>query len=161
MNMPASRSAQRGITLFMGMMLLILITLMVTSAFMLSNTNLMAVGNMQVKQEATAAANLAIEQVMSSPFTTAPAADRIEVDVNNDGVTDYVVSVSKPECIGTSVDTQGAKSSVMLPGMTNSSWNTLWDINAEVNDAKTGAKTMVNAGVRVLLNETQKKAVCG
>ncbi len=151
---------QQGITLFMGMVMLILITLMVTSAFMLSNTNLKAVGNMQAKEEAVAAANLAIEQVLSSPFTTAPNAETIEVDINNDGVTDYTVAIARPQCISVAVDTQGAKSSVALAGMTISSWNTVWDIDAVVNDNKTGAKTAVNAGVRVLLNETQKNAVC-
>ncbi len=151
---------QQGITLFMGMVMLILITLMVTSAFMLSNTNLKAVGNMQAKEEAVAAANLAIEQVLSSPFTTAPNAETIEVDINNDGVTDYTVAIARPQCISVAVDTQSAKSSVALAGMTISSWNTVWDIDAVVNDNKTGAKTAVNAGVRVLLNETQKNAVC-
>ncbi|HQS36681.1 MAG: hypothetical protein B7Y16_07680 [Methylotenera sp. 24-45-7] len=151
---------QSGITLLMGMIMLVLITLMVTSAFMLSNTNLRAVGNMQAKDEAIAAANLAIEQVLSSPFTVSPVAETVEVDINNDGTPDYTVSIAKPECIAVSVDTQGAKSSVALAGMTISSWNSVWDIVAEVNDNKTGAKTAVNAGVRVLLTETQKNAVC-
>jgi Tfp pilus assembly protein PilX len=160
MNMPASLNKQSGITLFMGMIMLVLITLMVTSAFMLSNTNLMAVGNMQAKDEAIAAANVAIERVLSSPFTVAPAADMHEVDINNDGISEYIVDVATPQCISAAIDTQSAKSSVVLAGMTISSWNTLWDIVAEVNDVKTGAKTKVNVGVRVLLTETQKNAVC-
>lgn len=146
--------------MLMGMIMLILITLMVTSAFLLSNTNLKAVGNMQLRQEAVAAANTAIEQVLSSPFTVAPSAETIEVDINNDGFTDYTVAIAKPQCIAVSIDTQGARSSVALAGMTVSSWNTLWDIVAEVNDNKTGAKTTINAGVRVLLTEIQKNAVC-
>jgi Tfp pilus assembly protein PilX len=160
MNMPTAMNKQKGITLFMGMIMLILITLMVTSAFMLSNTNLKAVGNMQAKEEAIAVANVAIEQVLSSPFTAAPGAETIEVDINNDGITDYTVAIATPQCISVAVDTQGAKSSVALAGMTISSWNTVWDINAVVDDSKTGAKTAVNAGVRVLLTETQKNAVC-
>lgn len=160
MKIPVSRNKQRGVTLFMGMIMLVLITLMVTSAFMLSNTNLRAVGNMQAKEEAIAAANVAIEQVLSSPFTTAPAAETVEVDINNDGTSDYTVSIARPICISAAVDTQGARSSVVLAGMTISSWNTVWDMTAEVNDNKTGAKTTVNAGIRVLLTETQKNAVC-
>lgn len=160
MNMPASRNAQQGVTLFVGMMLLVLITLMVTSAFMLSNSNLRAVGNMQVKEEAIMAANAAIEVVLTSRFTDAPSADTISVDLNNDGVTDYSVAVSKPVCIQAAIDTQGARSSVVLSGMTSSSWNTVWDIEAVVNNVRTGANTAVNAGVRVLLSETQKNAVC-
>lgn len=160
MNMPVSRRSQQGVTLFVGMMLLVLITLMVTSAFMLSNTNLRAVGNMQVKDEAIAAANVAIEEVLNSSFTDAPGADTINVDLNNDGMNDYSVAVSKPLCIQAAIDTQGAKSSVVLSGMTISSWNTVWDIEAAVNNLKTGSNTTVNAGVRVLLTETQKNAVC-
>jgi Tfp pilus assembly protein PilX len=160
MKMQVFPNKQSGITLLMGMIMLVLITLMVTSAFMLSNTNLRAVGNMQAKDEAIAAANLAIEQVLSSPFTASPVAETIEVDIDNDGTPDYTVSIAKPECISVAVDTQGAKSSVVLAGMTISSWNSVWDIVAEVNDNKTGAKTAVNAGVRVLLTETQKNAVC-
>ena len=160
MNMPASLNKQSGITLFMGMIMLVLITLMVTSAFMLSNTNLMAVGNMQAKDEAIAAANVAIERVLSSPFTVAPAPDMHEVDINNDGISEYIVDVATPQCISAAIDTQSAKSSVVLAGMTISSWNTVWDIVAEVNDVKTGAKTKVNVGARVLLTETQKNAVC-
>lgn len=160
MNMPASHKAQQGVTLFVGMMMLVLITIMVTSAFMLSNTNLRSVGNMQVKGEAIAAANVAIEEVLNSSFTDAPGADTIIVDLNNDGITDYSVAVSKPICIQAAIDTQGAKSSIALQGMTISSWNTVWDIEAAVNNLKTGANTTINAGVRVLLTETQKNAVC-
>lgn len=160
MKMLSSSYQQRGITLLMGMIMLILITLMVTSAFMLSNTNLKAVGNMQIREEAIAAANMAIEQVLSSPFAVAPAAETVEVDINNDGVSDYTVSIAKPECVSVAIDTQGAKSSVLLAGMTISSWNSVWDIVAEVTDNKTGAKASINAGVRVLLTETQKNTVC-
>lgn len=157
MNMPVSRSAQRGITLFMGMMLLILITLMVTAAFVLSNTNLMAVGNMQAKQEATAAANIAIEEILNSDFSGAPSAMDIDVDINSDGVVDYVVAVAKPVCISAAIDNEGAKSSVSLPNITKPSWNTVWDFEAVVNDSKTGASTTVNAGVRVLLSLTPQE----
>jgi len=160
--MPTSRHAQRGVTLFVGMIMLVLITLMLTTAFTLSHTNLKSVGNMQVKDEATAAANVAIEKLLSSGFTTAPAAETIDVDINNDGNDDYTVSIATPACIRASIDTAGAASSVTLGSAmsTTSSWNTVWDIEAVVDDAKTGAKTTVNAGVRVLLTQAQKELVC-
>ena len=162
MNMPTSRHAQRGFALVIGMIMLLLITVMVTTAFTLSNTNLKAVGNMQDKDEATAAANVAVEQLLSSPFTTAPAAESINVDINNDGNNDYVVAIAPPVCIRASIDTAGFVSSVTLGAAMSaaSSWNTVWDIEALVDNAKTGAKTTVNAGVRVLLTQTQKNTVC-
>lgn len=159
MNMPASLNKQSGITLFMGMIMLVLITLMVTSAFMLSNTNLMAVGNMQAKDEAIAAANVAIEEMLNSDFTGAPSAEDIDVDMNNDGTTDYIVAVAKPVCISAAIDNEGEKSSVSLPNITKPSWNTMWSFEAVVNDTKTGASATVNTGVRVLLTLTPQELV--
>jgi Tfp pilus assembly protein PilX len=157
-----SRSRQRGVTLFVSLVLLVLITLMVTTAFTLSNTNLKSVGNMQTRNEAISAANKAIEQVISSSFTTTPAAEVINVDINNDSTTDYIVSIATPVCIRSSIDAPSNLSSVTLPiTMTSSSsWNTLWEIEAVVNDALTGAKTTVRSGTRVLLTQAQKNAVC-
>lgn len=153
---------QHGITLFVSLVLLVLITLMVTTAFSLSNTNLKSVGNMQARNEAVSAANKAIEQVISSSFTTSPAAETINVDINNDNSTDYIVSIATPVCVQSSIDAPANLSSVTLPiTMTStSSWNTLWEIEAVVNDAITGAKTTVRSGTRVLLTQAQKNAVC-
>ena len=153
---------QRGITLFVSLVLLVLITLMVTTAFTLSNTNLKSVGNMQARNEAISAANKAIEQVVSSAFTTNPAAETINVDINHDNTTDYIVSIEKPVCKQSSIDAPANLSSVTLPvSMTStSSWNTLWEIVAVVNDPVTGAKTTVRSGTRVLLTQAQKNAVC-
>ena len=48
--------SQDGATLAVGMIMLTLITVLVTSAFNLSTTNLAAVGNMQFRDEAIAVA---------------------------------------------------------------------------------------------------------
>ena len=157
----ASRHSQRGITLFIGLIMLVLITLMVTSAFTLSTSNLKSVGNMQAKDEAIAAANQAIEDLLSSSFTDAPGAVNTDVDINNDGVPDYAVTIATPTCIRASVEATAVKSSGSLPSMsTVNSYNTIWDIEATVDDAKTGAKTIVRSGTRVLLTQAQKDLVC-
>lgn len=158
----AFKESQRGITLFVGLIMLILITLIVTSAFSLSTTNLKSVGNMQAKDEAIAAANQAIEQVISSPFTTSPAAETINVDINNDGTVDYVASIAQPTCERATLDNQATKSSLGLGSAMQSvaTFNTVWNITATVTDSKTGTKTIVQAGTRVLLTESQKNAVC-
>ncbi len=162
MKLIVSRHSQRGITLFVGMIMLVLITVMVTSAFMLSNSNLRAVGNMQAKDEAVAAANQAVEQYISSPFTDDPTkTDSINVDINRDDKVDYVVTIDVPVCLRAAVDTNATKSSINLPNMsTVTSWNTLWEIQATVDNKTTGAKTVVKSGVRVLLTEEQKAKVC-
>ena len=160
---PVSLRAQRGATLVVGLIMLVLLTLVVTSAFMLSTGNLRAVGNMQFRNEAIAAANKAIEQVLGSPFTNDPAAaaESIDVDIDNDGNTDYVVDIAEPECIRATVASPNAPSSLSLPGMSSaSSWNTVWDVVADVDDAVSGAQIRIRQGVRVLLTQSQKDAVC-
>jgi Tfp pilus assembly protein PilX len=162
MKLVATRNTQRGVTLFVGLIMLVLITLMVTSAFMLSNTNLRSVANMQSRDEAIAAANYAISQVLSSPFTNNPVAEEINVDINNDNQAEYVVSIAAPVCIRAAVDATATVSSETLgPGMsTVNTWNTTWDIVATAQDIKTGTKTVVNVGARVLLEQAEKDAVC-
>lgn len=159
---PISLRAQRGATLIVGLIMLVLLTLVVTSAFMLSSGNLKAVGNMQFRNEAIAAANKAVEQVLGSPFTNAPGAEDINVDIDNDGKIDYVVNVAKPECIRATVAAPGASSSLALTMAMSvaSHWNTVWDVVAVVNDTVSGASVQVRQGVRVLLTQSQKNAVC-
>lgn len=162
MKMSASYHAQRGVTLVVGLIMLVLITLMVTTAFTLSTTNLKSVANMQSRDEAIAAANTALERVLSSAFTNAPAAESINVDIDNNSTTDYVVSIATPVCIRAAIETSATISSKSLGAAmsTVNSWGTTWDLVATVNDLRTGANTTVNVGTRVLLTQTQKEAVC-
>lgn len=162
MNHIRSFHRQRGATLVVGLIMLALITLMVTTAFTLSSSNLKAVGNMQFRNEATAAANKAIEQVISSNFTTATAAEAINVDLNNDGATDYVVTVALPACIRAAKAGKAILSSLSLGAAMSaaSNWNTVWNIEATVTDAKTGASVRTHAGVRALRSQAQKDAEC-
>lgn len=153
---------QRGATLAVGLIMLTLLTLMVTTAFTLSSSNLKAVGNMQFRNEATAAANKAIEQVVSSNFTTATANETINVDMNNDGTADYVVTVIKPTCIRAAKAGKAILSSLSLGAAMSaaSNWNTVWNIEAIVTDATTGASVRTHAGVRALRSQSQKDTEC-
>jgi Tfp pilus assembly protein PilX len=158
------RRNQRGAALVVGMIMLVLITLMLVTALNLGTTNFRAMSNMQYRAEAVAAANKAIEQVISSPFTNAPAAEAIDVDVDNDADIDYVVQVATPTCIYADQASGADPSSLSLPVSMSaaSTWNTVWDLDANVNDAENAgaADVRVRAGVRVLLSEAQKNAVC-
>lgn len=157
-----SAHTQRGATLIIGLIMIVLITLIVVNAFSLSSTNLKAVGNMQVRNEEIAAANQAIEQVISSPFTDAPVTQSLNVDINKDGVNDYVVVIAAPTCMRAVVAASADPSDVELdPSMSSAStWNTEWDIDSKVTDVASGASVRVRQGVRVLLSDTQKTAVC-
>ncbi|WP_431273548.1 pilus assembly PilX family protein [Variovorax ureilyticus] len=94
----SAAGAQRGAALIVGLIMLVLITLTVVAGFSLSNGNLKAVGNIQVRDEAVAASNRAIEEVLTSlllpnpdgtPTLATPVATQSSVDINNDGVVDY------------------------------------------------------------------------
>lgn len=163
--------AQYGVTLIIGLIMLVLITLMVTSAFMLSNTNLKSVGNMQFRDEAVAAANAAIEDVLGSLLTggsmVQPPGQTIAEDINNDGTADYSVVIAAPTCIralqvggGPAAPGSGSSVSLGLPPGAPPSYNTVWDVDANVSDTLSGASVRVRQGVRVMLTQAQKDAVC-
>ena len=166
MNQPSilrgGKAAQRGATLVIGLIMIVLITLVVLSAFTLSSSNLKSVGNMQMREEVAAAANQALELVVSSAFTDAPVAQSLDVDINKDGTTDYTVAIDLPVCVRAGAASSALPSDVELgAGMsTGASWNTDWDLVATVTDAASGAQMKVRQGVRVLLNQVQKTAVC-
>lgn len=158
---PLSIRAQRGATLVVGLIMLVLLTLLVTSAFMLSSGNLKAVGNMQFRNEAIAAANKRIEEVLSTDFTASPPASPVNVDIDGDGTGDYQVTVAPPTCVRASVALLSVESSKKLPSMTTvTHWNTVWEIEAFVEDTVTGASTRIRQGVRLLLTTSQKKSLC-
>lgn len=173
MNTPYIDAAgrQRGAVLVVGLIVLALITIMVVSAFNLSNTNVQSVSNMQLRDEAVAAANRAIELVMSSAFTTAPAAQTVDVDIDNDGTLDFHVDFQKPACIsaariaGATVPPSSMFLGTAFASSTSDAYQTVWDLKADVSafDQGTvahGTSVHVHQGVRVLLTEVQYNAVC-
>jgi Tfp pilus assembly protein PilX len=168
----AAGARQRGVTLIVGLIMLILITLMVTTAFTLNTSNLKSVGNMQFRNEALAAANKAMEQIVSQQFVTGfvtlPAQQTITYDINNDGNTDYKVVVSAPTCVqafqlpvATSTGgCTGARAGAALAGCPKGNYSTLWDMTASVSDTISGAAIAVRQGMRIEITETQRYAVC-
>jgi len=159
-----SKSDQRGAALVVGLIMLVIITIMMISALVLSTANFRSVSNMQFREEAIAAANRAIDEVISSNFTASPTDEEVEVDIDNDGDTDYLVQIDQPQCISASQAFGADPSSLSLPPVMTvaSTWNTVWDIRAsvEAEDNAGGAAIVVRAGVRALLDEAQKDAVC-
>lgn len=157
----ATRSRQGGVALIVGLIMLVLITLIVVSAFTLSSSNAKAVGNLQVRSEAVAAANEAIEQVLSADFTSSPAAETINVDINNDDTTDYVVSIAQPICLRAIVAQSSTGCDSEHPELcSGSTWHSEWDVDATVTDAASGASVRVRQGVRVLIDDARKTSVC-
>jgi Tfp pilus assembly protein PilX len=154
---------QRGaVTLFLSLLMLLLITVLVTTAFTMSTTGLRSVGNMQARNEAIAAAQLVIETELGGPFYTTPAALSDQtVDINNDGTTDYTVNLGAPECVRAAQASTAAVSSVTLPGLTTTSaWITTWEFEAVVTDPRSGAQVTVVQAVRAVLSQSQKDVSC-
>ena len=161
MNTHASFQTQRGATLAVALIMLLMLTLMISGTISLTSSNSVAVNNMQVREEAIASANAVLEQIISSNFTAAPAAQDLTIDINNDNTPDYTVSIAQPVCMRATQASTAALSSASLAAMSSQgSWNTLWELTATVNDVVTGASATVRAGVRVLLSQAEKNAVC-
>jgi Tfp pilus assembly protein PilX len=160
------RRSERGSALIVSLIMLLLITAMLASSFSLSSTNFKSITNTQIRNEAIAAANAAIEQVISSPFTNAPAAESVNVDINNDGVVDYTVNFAAPQCLSASSvsPTSLPVSSLSLGSGFASAvatyYETVWDLDATVIDNASGASVRVHQGVRMLLTQAQYTVAC-
>lgn len=131
-------TSQRGATLLVSLIMLVVLTLFVISAINLTNVNLRIVGNMQIQKEIEAAAQQAIEKVIS---TSAMTTGDVPVDINHDGTPDYSATVSK-SCIGMkrSKDTDPT---VFI-------YDSTWDVRSAVTDTRTSARTVIHQGVAVL-----------
>ena len=111
-----ARHSQRGVTLAVGMIMLVLITLMVLASFHLGRNNLEIVGNAQQRNDALTAAQQTIEAAVNSPLlTSSPAsifptpcagwpANTLCYDVNGDGTNDVVARITPtPTCVKSQV----------------------------------------------------------
>jgi hypothetical protein len=160
-----STRASRGVvTLFVTVMMLLLITTMAAMAVKLSTTNLVAVGNVQTRAGAIAAA----EKVIGAVLSEDPAAvsfhrpRRESVDVNRDGSSDYSVEVSVPVCVRATPASSVAAYSVTLSDyVLEAQWDTLWEISAVVSDEQTGARVSIAHAWQYLMSGNEKAAVCG
>lgn len=156
MNHMTSQRRQRGATLIVGLIMLVLITLMMLTAFMMSSTNLKSVGNMQARDEATAAANSAIEQVIGLNFPSLNAPQSYDVDIDmNVNTAPYQVIVTVEGCkrsTPTPVD-QSKLSGETANILASNEFDTVWELKAVVSDASTGTSVTVLQGVRKRLDQ--------
>jgi hypothetical protein len=154
------------------MIMLIVITIMITTAFSLSTINLRSVGNVQVREEALSAAQAVIEDKMGTGFALDPtgaAETGITVDIATGEInattpngSEYLVDFLEPRCVRATRAASTTASSVTLPGMTSASaYNTIWELDATATDSGSGAKVQVIHGVRVLLSAANKTLLCG
>lgn len=185
------RHRSQGVTLVIVMIFLVLVSVLSISAFRSSTSNLRVTQNMTARQEATAAAQAAIETTISTPaFQAASAAvtTTVNVDVDGDGSTDYAVTVTPADSCASIRKLQNAElprdastglpktawircdsgrsgSAVgsgaggaglieggsAAPASTGASYcvETLWNVQADAVDARTGTAVQINQGVVV------------
>lgn len=159
---------QRGSTLLVALVMLMLLTMIAISAMNATSTNIQVVGNAQFREEANTAAQQGIEQIISSNFTTLPAASTVAVTF---GAASYTAQVATPTCTSSigvtngelnpldpndapcygsgSATNTGIVGASGTPAATAQSWcyRQNWDIRSTVTDSNTGANTAVRQGV--------------
>ena len=147
---------QRGSTLLVALVMLMLLTLMAISAINSTTSSIQVVGNAQFREEANAAAQQAIENVISSNFTANPTAAAAAASTTvNFGAASYNVTVAVPTCTSSVAITNGELNPNIpadkpcFSGAKPQSWcfKQKWDILATVTDANTGANTALHQGV--------------
>ncbi len=181
--------AQRGMTLVIALVMLVMLTLFAVTALNTGTTNLKIVGNMQARSEAMGAAQQTVETVLSTPtFISNPAnavvnpcgaANTTCTDINGDGVNDYTTVLSPaPACVfvrpikivelnlGNTEDLGCAAGQAQQFGVTGSVTgdslcaNTVWEITAATTAVGSGAKATVTQGIGVRVSSDDTTSTC-
>ena len=174
---------QRGMTLFVALIMLVLMTLFAVTSFNLGKSSVQVVGNMQSRNQALVAAQGTLEEAISATWFTATPANALVapcagtantrcVDVNGDGVNDITVQLSPiPACL-TSQTVKNATLNLALAidagcatgvtqtfgivGTTSSDSlcaDTLWELTAAAADNITQARATVVQGVTLRVSK--------
>lgn len=150
--MRASRTLQRqrGTTLLIALIFLVILTLFAVSGMNTGVINLRTANNAQLMMEAEYAAQQQIEAVINSvtPFVVGSlgTATTTNVDVNGDSVTDFVVVTQPPICL----------SMVPAPGYSyefaaSAPKDSVWQVTATASDSTFGATSTLRQGIKIRL----------
>jgi type II secretory pathway pseudopilin PulG len=179
---------QRGMTLVITLLFMMLISMLAITGFNSSTTNVRITGNMMHRQEAMSAAQSVIEETISgSQFTTDPvavAAAPYDVDIDGDGAPDWQARLSPaptcqrvqiirvdeldPDvatdmaCMASSVATFSGIDEAAMATTAGESLcaTTEWNVRATVDDARTGARVALNQGIGVRIPKTEANDFC-
>jgi Tfp pilus assembly protein PilX len=155
---------QCGSTLLVALIMLVLLTLVAVSAINSTSSSIQIVGNAQYREEATAAAQQAIENVISNTSFQTAAPVPQNIDVNNDGVADYTVTFSPaPTCLSATPVVAGAPGvpSICASSIGTVCYWTLWDVRAEVSDISTGTSIALHQGIQTIAGLNAAVTACG
>lgn len=136
---------QRGATLLVSLIMLVVLTLFAVTGFNLSSVNLRIAGNFQMQKTMEAAAQEAIEQVISSSASFGGGSQTITVGTYNVTVTGLAAGTG-PKC-NYAVTAKGYTKKIgeLTPEDTD------WELRAAVSDTSSGAQATLVQGVRVRL----------
>jgi len=134
---------QRGATLFVALIFLLIMTLYAITSINMSTVNLRIVGNMQAVKYMDSAAQEAIEQKISNSDSFASSVGATTVNSTISG-TNFTVNVAAPDCI----DSQTAAGYSAVVENIIPEDNT-WEISATVTDNVTGATSTIHQGVEM------------
>lgn len=188
-------ATQRGFSLVVALIFLAILSILAVAVFHSVNNELRIVANAQSHQESLYAAQLTIEETIgATDFFKNPdgvANKSFEVDMNGDGVADYVAKVvPRPTCYrakniqaselpaaprgGTAADPYAPCRAEQKQGSTfveseaavasaspESCANSDWDIGAQVTDAASQTRVAVHQGVSVVIFGNEVANYCG
>ena len=153
---------QRGATLLISLIMLVVLTLFAVTAIRTGNVGFKIVGNQQAQKLMEAAAAQAVEQVISNlanfdPATviapTTTVTQRVCVNANSG---DAPVAIPPATCTsGTQVDVAPVRCIATKRSQYDSltqpmaTFDNVWEITATVTDTLTGAKATYHQGVKI------------
>lgn len=165
-------SHQRGATLLVALIMLVLMTLAAVMSFNIARSNSAIIGNQQAVQATTNSAKEALEEALSrtlfadtpnTPF--ANNTNQKTYDTNGDGVADVTVTMTPAPCVRlvtilpvdpTDTTSQGcvggALQNMGVEGAAQSGTtcaDVVWELTAAATDNVTEARTTAVQGVRV------------
>lgn len=140
MRPPRFRHAQRGATLLVSLIMLVVITMFAVTGINLTSVNLRIVGNAQIQRMLEAAVQEAIEQQISNPaaFSTTAVVMTATIDGFN-------VTVTAPGCKYYTVAGGYSRTQDIAPEFT------YWDFQATATDVLSGATVTIHQGAKVPL----------
>jgi hypothetical protein len=174
------RQKQKGATLLVGMVMLVVLTLLVVFAIRSGNTNLKIAGNVQVQTEASAAVQQSIEKIIDEiklveNFILIDTTD-VKYQPSVAGNVNYTVTIEpldnckvESPVLNSSLDPANAsdvpcfespdtdkaiKSDGSLTTTLSACKTQQWDIEASVTDANSGAKVTHVQGISIRVPAT-------
>ena len=185
-----NRRQQRGATLVVSLIMLVMLTLFAVTGFNLGKSNLQVVGNMQQRSQTAAAAQSTMEEVISGiRFFQSPASVFFSpcsagpntrcVDINGDGSPDVTVTFTPiPVCLtgkpimNSSLDLTKPNDAGCALGVVQNFGvigsatgdslcaDSVWQLNAVAVDNVTQAQTSLTEGVAVRVSSDDIIASC-